>query len=474
MRQILINLLGNAVKFTKEGDIRLGVAVTSREQARVNLCFTVTDTGIGISQSQLREIFEPFAQADPRTSGHHRGTGLGLSISQRLAELMGGRLTAESTPAVGSSFTFALPCETLSPAPLSFEESHQGKPVWVDIEHSPRHEVLERRLLDWGFSIARDRSAAQLSIIEESALLKTPPGTIPTVVILSATNVGTLFDFCSEQGMVPMVRPVVPQSLFAALSRALGSLTPPEPPVSPSDSHKPFEGKRCLVVDDNATNRLLATLLLNRLGFEASEATSGTEALEALSRQTPDLVLMDVRMPELDGYEATLKIRELGIQVPILAVSASISDIQKQRAYEAGMNGFITKPVSKVQLLEVIRRALSGAAPTPLELQHLHRSVDGDEASMQAVITSFLNELPALRQSLETLSQPKKVALAAHTLRGSVELFGSSQLIERLRAIELEANANHTDLQEIALALRECDKLADALKTYLKESGYAH
>jgi CheY-like chemotaxis protein len=412
LRQVLVNLVGNAVKFTDEGEVVLDVrpAGPITDEAEVlELCFEVRDTGPGIPETQLEEIFERFRQADSSSTRKHGGTGLGLAISAALVDLMGGRLGVESTEGRGSTFRFnALLSRgdedgsAKAPAP----EDVTGVRVLVVDDNGTNRLILTEMLEGWG---ARPRAVADgdtgLELLRRAREAGDPFGLIlldghmpgkdgfqvaeeirqdPSLgrsTIMMLTSAGSRraeLQRAHELGIERyMVKPIRRSQLLEAIRKSLGSNraageTPP-PEAAPEDSGA---GRRILLVEDAEENRMLIRAYLKRTSHELHEVANGEEAVEAVTADPDgwDLVLMDVQMPVMDGYEATRRIRaweeERGRdRLPIAALTAHALRSERKKSAEAGCDEHVTKPIKKKELLETITRLTpDGALRRPEEV----------------------------------------------------------------------------------------------------------
>ena len=388
LRQILLNLLSNAIKFTERGEVVLGVVGKAGRDGRHEVTITVRDTGIGIPPDRVDRLFQSFSQVDASVSRRYGGTGLGLAISRRLAELMDGSLSAESSgvPGEGSTFTFRF---RASPAPDGVAEAPVGPPgavagkrALVVDDNATNRRILELQVRRWGMEVrstehpaeaidwVRGGEAFDIALLDfhmpemnggalAAALAELRPKPPLPVVILS--SVGPL-ERVDATVVATLTKPIKPSALHDALADALGT---PNERARPSASGQPAERLadehplRILLVEDNAMNRRLATILLDRMGYTADVATNGLEAIEALERGTYDVVLMDIQMPELDGLEATRRIRARwpdGARPRIVALTANAMAEDRAATVEAGMDGYLSKPIRPDELTEALRR----------------------------------------------------------------------------------------------------------------------
>lgn len=473
LRQVLLNLLGNAIKFTPSGgEVELSVALLETKEKTATLRFSVRDSGRGIAPDQLEQIFLPFVQAEgtPPVGG----SGLGLAISRALVERMGGQLMVESREGEGATFTFTLECEVEPSPPFAFPSLEVATlPTLVRLRHSRHRAVVEESLASWGFPLVDDPIAARLLVVDEWEFPSTLEDDRAAIVILPVSDLGRMFERCLQHGAVPLARPFSRHSLHQALLQAL---TPCAPPVeSPGEQVKTlsYRGKRALVVDDNLTNRLLATLLLQRMGFSVDSLQDGESALRSATSLTYDVILLDIRLPGLDGYEVAARLRGRGLRVPLIAATAHAQDEHEEGARQAGMDAFLTKPLDENRLREAVAKLVAPSPGGEFEVDQLVRSVGGDLDSAREVIRGFLQEEAELRAALEQARTSDRLALACHTLKGAVEVFGMSTLRKRLE--NLERRAENGEVQEIGSSRddveEELAELVMALRTFLKESS---
>ncbi len=393
LRQILVNLLANAVKFTPAGEVWVEAVAKPAVSPQIELRFAVHDTGIGIAADRLQRLFQPFSQADSSISRQYGGTGLGLAISRRLAELMDGVLEVESKPDQGSTFAFTVQA-LLAPVDLTLPEEPAlaalaERRLLVADSHAINRRILERHARARGMSVQTAASAAEVmalwqtgnpfdaALLELSLLgrdAQSRSNWLDQLPVERASRIGLMapFGFRGHKRFSACVQTVLAKPLKAApMDRALlrlFDLTPPTPaagePVIPAGPpSRRREMLRILLAEDNVVNQRVALKLLERLGYRADVASNGFEVLEALARQPYDLILMDVQMPELDGLEATRRIRARwpGPTPTIIAMTANAMQGDRELCLAAGMDGYIAKPINR----EELRAALAGVRPTP-------------------------------------------------------------------------------------------------------------
>ncbi len=399
VRQIVINLLANAIKFTGNGEVVLGATVESRTADTLQVHFTVRDTGIGISREKQKVIFDAFTQADGSTTRKFGGTGLGLTISSRLVEAMEGELWVESTPDAGSCFHFRIPLGVSGQRPPrvnNVEPFLTGRPVLVVDDSVTNRRILTDMLWFWKMRPTSAASAQEaLSYMARAAeigepfslvltdghmpemdgfglaqRIKTDPHLAEAVVVMltSGDRIGDLRR-CRELGISAyLMKPVRRDELRASIVTAL---TPP-PAENEEDSLTlqadgvvvPAAGQRrslrILLTEDNLVNQRVAGGILEKAGYSVVTANNGKEALVALEEQDFDLVLMDVQMPEMDGFEATnairLQERLTGEHMPVIAMTAHAMKGDEARCLGAGMDGYLSKPIRGRDLIELVEK----------------------------------------------------------------------------------------------------------------------
>ena len=391
LRQILVNLLANAVKFTPAGEVWVEATAGATNGQSLKLCFAIHDTGIGIAADRLQRLFQPFSQADSSISRQYGGTGLGLAISRRLAELMGGVLEVESKPGHGSTFAFTVQV-LLAPVELTLLEKPAlaalaEQRLLVADRHAINRRILERHARTRGMSVQTAASAAEAMALWQvgepfdAALLElsllgrdeqSQSNWLGQLPVERTSRIGLMapFGFRGRERFPARIRTVLVKPLKAAqIDRALlrlFNLTPATPaagepaiPAEPSSQRR--EMLRILLAEDNVVNQRVALKLLERLGYRADMAGNGFEVLEALARQPYDLILMDVQMPELDGLETTRRIRARwpGPTPTIIAMTANAMQGDRELCLAAGMDGYIAKPIDRAEL----RAALAGVRP---------------------------------------------------------------------------------------------------------------
>jgi PAS domain S-box-containing protein len=394
LRQILVNLVGNALKFTERGEIEVSVRVARNDTSDREIIFTVRDSGIGIPAQARDRIFRSFSQVDASTTRKYGGTGLGLAISKRLAELMKGRMWFESTPGVGSSFFLSLPSEWIPVGIRSYYAVDQfqirGKHLLVvdDNEHSRR--ILSALAEKWGLTCTVVESGSACldllhagghfhvaildmqmpgmdGIMLAHAIRALPESATLPLILLSSIGHdpeppdAALFSAC-------LTKPAKPSQIFNEIGRALGHDKSVDIPVLPAAAlaNGEVHPERILVAEDNPVNQKVAQHLLAHLGFRSDLVANGLEAIAAFERLPYDIVLMDVQMPELDGLEATRRIRKSDTTTAsppwIIALTANAMEGDADSCLEAGMDDYLSKPIKKEALDAALSRARKALA----------------------------------------------------------------------------------------------------------------
>ena len=491
MRQVLINLLGNAVKFTDAGEVSLGIECLKRSEEDAEIRFEVRDSGVGIPAEHQSKIFDAFQQCDTSVTRQFGGTGLGLSISARIVRMMGGEIQVESTVGEGSRFFFTVRLKTSKSAERADEKEDKLARVKALVveERKDNQELAVWLMSRWGLevevagsveevraSLARQREEnEQYRLVLVSQNLHgadgydvareirayAPPETTAILMVSSAASI--LEDAgAAECGIFrrlrkPLRRRVLWESLRAALTQGEPEPAPIiEPQANAGDGHF-----RILLVEDNEVNQKLAVRLLEKMGHHVDLASNGAEACEALCATTYDLVLMDLQMPVMGGLEATCKIRDReqhsGQHVPILAMTAHAAAQDEKRCLEAGMDGYLTKPIRREVLRKEIARAVtqSGSCenckePAPhselpeveWNVRELLERLEGDQDFLRELLQMFrADSQTTLLKARDALAQGDlaEVSRAAHTLKGMLRNLSMNASAELAAALETAA-----------------------------------
>jgi signal transduction histidine kinase/DNA-binding response OmpR family regulator len=500
VRQIIVNLMGNAVKFTEKGEVVLEVKRCGGRYPQVELEFSVRDTGIGIPTDKHATIFESFTQADTSTTRRFGGTGLGLAIASQLVTLMGGRMWLESEMGKGSTFFFTLPFEALPPVapevPHRVLTDLRGMRVLVIDDNGVNRRLLREILAHWQMLPVLVESGHAALVAMEGAYREGHP--FPLVLLdfqmpdmdgfqvaaaikarhdFSASTVMMLSSIgqrgdaarCRELGIAAyLTKPVKQSVLLDAIHAALAGRSDENtkaatrPLVTKHSLREGYRALRVLLAEDNAVNRTLMMHLLRKHGDEVVVATNGREALEAHQRERFDIVLMDVQMPEMDGFEATGEIRrfekETGLHVPIVALTAHAMTGDRERCFDAGMDYYLTKPVRPAELYKTLETATSTRRSTTdgTAAVHAHIGEEGpafdasaaiaqlgnDRALLTSLIEVFLSQSGAMLAAVRaSVARQDAIALAsaAHDLKGSVANFGPTASFDSARELEMMA-----------------------------------
>jgi PAS domain S-box-containing protein len=369
LRQVIGNLLSNAVKFTKEGEVE--VDVTSDPALR-GVHVAVRDTGIGIPQEDMGKIFQPFIQGDMSFKRGYEGTGLGLSISKKLVELMGGRIWVESEEGKGSTFHFTIPVETAPSNPKPSPDGFKDKRALIAVGNQTLRRVLGRQVLAWGIMPMMTETT------QEAARLLQRDRNFD-VVIIDASLDDAVYKMAAKRDQLKMpfialeplghkvppnlfqailTKPFKPALLFHALEDVLEKNEASEPAEITKTDENYGGSLRILLAEDNLSNQKFTLQMLKKLGYRADAVVNGQEVLESLERQPYDLIFMDVKMPVMDGLEATRKIRELWPEngPKIIAITAYALHGDHEKCFASGMDGYISKPVRKEDLAKVLEK----------------------------------------------------------------------------------------------------------------------
>jgi two-component system, sensor histidine kinase and response regulator len=388
LRQVLLNLIGNAIKFSHAGEIEVRVTVQEQVGGEITLLFSVRDTGIGIPPAVLSRLFQPFEQADSSTTRHFGGTGLGLAISKRIVELMGGTIWVESNVGSGSTFFFTTRVGVNgTPPPPAMPKELQGLKTLIIDDNATNRRILFELTGRWGMRAATAESGAEglanllraaaegdpyevilldeqmpgmggIEVIERVQEQKSLEGS--TILMLTSSDQGSSAARCHQLGVGNyLIKPVKPAELMGMIQRAVGAARPKPAAVRPTrvTTGTPL---RILVAEDNPVNQKVTVIMLERLGHRAIVAADGMEAIAKWREEKADLILMDVQMPRMDGLDATRRIRALETggsdTIPIIAMTAHAMTGDRERCLEAGMDDYVSKPVNRVTLEQALAR----------------------------------------------------------------------------------------------------------------------
>ncbi len=492
VRQVLTNLIGNAIKFTHEGEIVVRVGACAGTEDETLIRFEVSDTGDGIAADKLEMIFQPFAQADMSTSRRYGGTGLGLSISSHLVALMGGDHGVSSELGSGSTFWFTLPAPYRDAPEAAAPDVMAGTTALVVDDNATQREVLAGYLSEWGFDVsgtvvkdalAAVRSAAAAGrpfgviVAQQTALDRTLDHSLPLVVVT------TLID-PYDGGRPTVSKPVRRGALLAAVRR-LHDVAPEAAFVASVQAIATPVSGRLLVAEDNPINLKVAVAMLTQAGYEVDTAVDGAEAVAATARQHYDAILMDCQMPEINGYQATAAIREReGSErhTPIIALTASARPEDRERCLAEGMDSYMAKPLDKDALLALLTRALHPGTADAVHGPALdaERPIPGSDrpggfvvGAIEQFVTDSEPCLIGLRRVLDERDSDA-VRRCARTLKDLSSALGATRLAASCEGLERRAaggylTLNRTDLEEIEV---DYEQLRTALDRELE--AHAH
>jgi len=500
LSQILINLINNAIKFTEEGEVVAEATVADSDANRVTLVFDIRDTGIGIPEDRRLTLFDSFTQVDASTTRKFGGTGLGLTISKRLSEMMGGTIMVESEVGKGSTFSFSVVVEPIPASSGDMDPDLTGRSVFaIEANTSARTHLtrcvallgpkirafagLDEAMDGLSTEILRGRGVDVLLLDTHTykpeyldQLRELLPETTFLLLLPLDQKVGS-----SREGIDGVVtKPVKLSALRRALRRAVGASVAEEPAHQHPDVETPSLRGRVLLVDDHAVNRRLGGLLLEKAGLDYAFANNGLEALETLADDRFDLVLMDCRMPEMDGFEATRRLRQGGLaDLPIIALTASATQEDREACEAAGMDDFLTKPLDKNKLYESLGKFISvetGTDEAPeeeeaalVELWRLRDLTDNNAELMFEMIQLFIVETEkAVKTCREALDHgaAEQMQHGAHGVKGAAANMG----IPRLQAAagRLENLAAENRMEEAGPVFAEMANLFTAASAHLE------
>ena len=527
LRQIVINLVGNSIKFTPKGEVVLTVRCDSREDQSVVLHFSVKDTGIGIPADKRDIIFEEFRQVDSSTTRTYGGTGLGLAISSRLVNLMGGRIWADSELGHGSTFHFTtrfLVRDDVARPLRQQTEFLADTLILVVDDNATNRRILGEMLTNWGMRpVLADNAYEGLRLLRDAHTRREPFRLILSDVNMPEVNGFTFAEWVRAEPAVAetpiimltssgregdgerreqlriavrLMKPIKQSELFDAIVTTLGvaSLQTTSHASEPNEYEGRVRSLKILLAEDNLANQKLATGVLSKLGHQVTVAGNGRAAVDAWQSQTFDLILMDVQMPELDGFEATQLIRQLeqplGRHITIIAMTAHAMKGDRERCLESGMDEYLSKPIRSKQIAEKLFSVFGPSAGSQSVSTQVHsdsstspdidwktalEGVENDRELFATVIQAFLESNPASLIQMSTAvreKQPTALQRAAHSLKGELLALGATHAAETALKLELAGKAN--DWSEVQTAFDQFEQqlaqLQEPLIRFVREN----
>ena len=513
VRQVLMNLIGNAIKFTEQGEVDVSAAVVGYHDDRTSVRFRVRDTGIGISDEQLATIFDEFTQADASMTRRYGGTGLGLAISRKLVALMGGQLSVTSEVGRGSefSFTLRLPVERSAAAAtpgravslggrrlLVVDDNETNRRILRDMLGAEGVAVHEAARADAGLTALRRAAAAgtpfDIAILdaqmpdqdgfELAAAVRADPDLAATKLLI-LTSAGQRGDGerCRQMGIQAyLTKPIARADLIEAVGTVLLEAPPAGAAPALITRHSIAESRhtlRILLAEDNLVNQQVATAMLVKRGHQVDVVGNGREAVDAIGTHDYDLVLMDIQMPEMDGFAATQAIRALprGRSLPIIALTAHALSGERERCLERGMTGYLAKPFKAHDLFAAIEGRTAATADTaaapapPVDLAAFRGTMReaGAEAAVDGILATFASTLP---QRLEALAEASRggeaeaIERAAHAFRSAAATIGAHRLAQLLEA--MEASARSGDVARAQGGLQDVSREAQIVLDHVR------
>jgi CheY-like chemotaxis protein/HPt (histidine-containing phosphotransfer) domain-containing protein len=527
LRQVIVNLVGNAVKFTKAGEVLTSCEILEQNTDSAILHFSVKDSGIGIPKDRLESIFESFSQVDGSTTRKYGGTGLGLAICRQLTNIMGGDIWAESQIDRGSTFHFTVRFRldpTLKPpAHEQHLEDLGGLRALVVDDYTTNRAVLKEMISSWG--IACSEAGDGTSAMEEIESAKTPydlvvidmqmpgmnglelnqwirehPGCSVTKTIL-LPSVAQARERFREQDLGISgyaIKPVRKSELFEAIMGALGRGGPihaPEPSTCEERAETTERSLQILLAEDHVVNQKLVTRLLEKRGHSVILAENGQKALDIVDAQHVDLIFMDVQMPVMDGLEATMKIREReansGTHTPIVAMTAYAMKRDRQKCLDAGMDGHVSKPIRSREIEEILQAACEDrviqyfsaiedreptSPPPQFELENVLDHFDGDTEliaeAFDLLESTYPDDIAAMRRAIRS-ADFKGLHRTAHRFKGGLANFHMDHLTNLAAALERMGDEERLDgaLETLSTLETFLGEFIDALRERLSKVG---
>ncbi|HEV2671859.1 MAG TPA: response regulator [Gemmatimonadales bacterium] len=518
LRQVLMNLIGNAIKFTEAGEVVVSVTLAQRSDGSAALRFAVRDTGIGIAPEHLKTIFTEFTQADSTMTRRYGGTGLGLAISQRLVRFMGGELAVQSEAGRGSTFSFALAFPVVAAA---HERSAglaalSGRRMLMVDDNQTNRRIFREMLAAEGIKIDEATTAGEgLDAIRHAVQHKTPYDLaildvqmpdmdgfqLATLVrqeralkgtnLLMLTSAGQRGDGerCRELGIRGyLTKPLSRADLLEALGTVLADVAADPDAAEVVTRHTIAESRRSLRVllaEDNPVNQQVAIAMLVKRGHEVHVVGNGREAVDAVAARDYDVILMDVQMPEMDGFEATQALRasSRGRHLPIIAMTAHALSGERERCLAHGMTDYLAKPFKAHELFALVEQTSAGptvsgivTASPPVDFDGFRTMLReaGAEEALYSILDTFLRLAPDRLAALATATasgSEMEMAKAAHAFRGAAATIGARELAELLERVETAARAGELDAARDAF--ERVGPVAHAVIEYLRQQRAA-
>ncbi len=504
LRQVVTNLVGNAVKFTDSGEVVVHASATRLEGDQTLLQLEVVDTGIGIDEAEQSQLFESFSQLDGSSTRRFGGTGLGLAISKKLVGLMGGEIGVTSKKGRGSRFFVRLPVRVLAAEPTRIPDPNRNTRALIVDDNATNRLLLEELLSSWGLRTVSTRSGATALLLLSEAATSDPFGLVITdmhmpemdgltlarqikdkhaalpLVMLTSLSESALADSNRHLFSSVLSKPVRSAELESSIAHALG-----DSPLGFAQSEQYARApsiapgattRRLLVAEDNPINQEVIVEVLKELGYEADVVENGRLALEALARHSYQVVLMDCQMPELDGYQAAREIRKReagGPRIPIIAVTAHALVGERERAITAGMDDYITKPLNPKLLRQALERwwpreslrpgSRRGSSIPVGAIDMSDGALDPSVQRSQGVVRVFLRHVPdqlAAITAAVAAGNPEALRVAAHKLKGSCLSVGVPRMAALCATLETEAGNTTQVADELE---REFSKVRERL-----------
>ncbi len=511
LRQVLVNLLSNAAKFTEEGEISVNISSELTENDRYRLHFAVKDTGIGIPTDKIPTLFQSFTQADASTTRKYGGTGLGLAISQKLCQLMGGEIKVESVEGVGSTFHFSIMVEKSTRQPARLLQTEQprlgGKRLLIVAANADMRRAISRDARSWGMSpyVAGSgqealywisKSEAYDAAIIDHVIVESEGVASLEVIQTSHKKALPLIHINSEEGQVlddtHLFRAQLPPSftssqlnniLAGIFSTVQSATTDTAPPTRPDSNMAEQHPLRILLAEDNRVNQKVATRLLKKLGYEIDVAGNGRIAIEALEKQPYDVIFMDIQMPEMDGVEAAAAIRAQWPpeqQPRIIAMTAHALEGDREHYLTQGMDDYISKPIQIDKLVGSLYKCMPikieaanhppESATNPLISQSDLEDLFGPNSNkfLEELLPIYLKEaeksVSSMNQAI-SLGDSKQLRQAAHSLKGNSANIALNKIVELCRTTEkIDLAASHD--KAVALVQQISQTVDEVRKQY--------